>query len=118
MLKQVAYTSYLVEDMDRAVQFYQNVLGFKLLFHREDWSEFDIGGQRLALQKVAVEAEEKSHGGAVVSFFTESIEREIRNLKDRGVEFAGELEVYSYGKIAWFRDTEGNTLGLYEPPKV
>lgn len=116
MLTQIAYTSYPVADMDRAVQFYQNVLGFKLLFHREDWSEFDIGGQRLALKKV--ERIEDATGGAVVSFYADPIEKAIHSLKERGVQFSGELEVYSYGKIAWFKDSEGNTLGLYQPAKV
>lgn len=98
--------------MDRAVEFYQNVLGLKLLFKRQDWSEFEIDGQRIALHKT----ENKATGGAVISFQAEPIEETIKNLKNRGVRFVGELQVFPYGKLASFLDPDDNLIGLYQPP--
>ena len=48
----IAFITYPVFDLDRAVEFYQKVLGIKPLFHRKDWAEFKLEGQRFALQQV------------------------------------------------------------------
>ena len=32
-------------------------------------------------------------------------------------EILGPVETYSYGKLAQFKDPEGNIFGLYEPPQ-
>jgi predicted enzyme related to lactoylglutathione lyase len=99
--------------MDRSVEFYQNILGLELLFKRDDWSEFEIDGQRIALHKSDVKT---SNGGAVISFHAEPIEGAIETLKGKGVCFVEELQVYPYGKIASFLDPDGNIIGLYQPP--
>lgn len=113
MLKKIAYSYYSVLDMDKAVEFYQNVLGLELLFKRDDWSEFKIDDQRIALHKTDGRI---SNGGAVISFHAEPIEAIIETLKNKGVRFVDELHVYPYGKLASFQDPDGNILGLYQPP--
>lgn len=118
MLKKIAFSSYPVLKMDRAVEFYQNVLGFQLLFQREDWAEFNIDGQRLALQKVQAIAPPNLAGGAIISFQTNSIETDIKALKFQNVTFIGEIQDYPYGKLAYLKDPDGNILGLYEPPQM
>lgn len=114
MLKNIAYFWYPTTDMDRAVEFYQDLLGFKLLFKGEDWSEFDIAGQRLALCKVDTIHRGQTSPG--VSFMAKPIEQVIDTLSRKGVTFVEELKIYPYGKLARFQDPDGNILGLYEPP--
>jgi predicted enzyme related to lactoylglutathione lyase len=114
MINKIAYTWYPTTDMDRAVEFYKDLLGFKLLFKREDWSEFDVGGQRLALRKVDTVHLSRTSPG--VSFIAQPIEQVIDTLSAKGVTFIEELKVYPYGKLVHFQDPDGNVLGLYEPP--
>lgn len=114
MFQKIAYTYYCVQDMDRAVDFYRNVLGLNLLFKGEEWSEFEIGGQRVALHKSA--SSPSTPGGAVVCFEARPIEDAIEKLTDQGVRFVQELQVFPYGKSAAFLDPQGNLIGLYEPP--
>lgn len=116
MLKKLAYIWYQTTDMDRTVEFYHGVLGLKLLFKREDWSEFEIDGQRLAFCKVDTASENNDSFIPGVSFLAQPIEQVIATLTQKGVHFTEELEVYPYGKLASFRDPDGNILGLYEPP--
>lgn len=97
-----------------AVSFYQDVLGLKLLFKKNDWAEFEIGGQRIALHKSDKPA--PSSGGAVISLHAEPIEETINSLKSKGVRFVDDLKVFPYGKLASFLDPDGNLIGLYEPP--
>ena len=66
----IAFISYPVTNLDRAVEFYQKALGKEPLFHREDWAEFELGGQRLALNKSS-----SINGiGATVYFLAQPIE--------------------------------------------
>ena len=112
MFQKIAYTCYPVRDMDRAVSFYRDVLGLRPLFTCEEWSEFDIGGQRLALHKVSANPPEIT---AAVSLEAIPIEEVIEKLKDKGVRLAQDIQVFPYGKLASFLDSEGNLVGLYEP---
>jgi len=116
MIKNIAFIHYCATDMERAVDFYQNILGLTLLFKRDDWSEFSIGAQRLAIRKEKSVPEPRNAGGAVVSFETDAIENLAAILKERGVRFAEEVQTFSYGKLAAFFDPDENLIGLYEPP--
>ncbi len=114
MLDQIAFIARPASDMRRAVDFYRNVLGLTLLFERGDWSEFNAGGMRLALYQ-------EKHPGPredlpAVFFTARPIEKILAGLERQGVTLDGELEIHPYGKLARFFDTEGNRLGLYEPP--
>lgn len=117
MFSKIAYFYYHVTDMDRAVEFYQNKLGLELLFQREDWSEFRVGEQRLALHTIRENPAPPSRGGAGISLEVDGIEQVITTLKERGVKFHEELQVFHYGKLASFFDPDGNVIGLYDPPK-
>ena len=109
----IAFITYPVFDLDRAVKFYQKVLGIKPLFHRKDWAEFKLEGQRFALQKVKSLSTE--HTGAILYFMAQPIAENIERLKDMGAKSLGSMEIHSYGKLAQFKDPEGNIFGLYEP---
>ena len=116
MIQKIAYIWYPVTDMHRAIEFYHELLGLTLLFKGEDWSEFEIDGQRLALRKGATISGNKDFSVPGVSFMAQPIELVIAALSQKGVQFVDELKVYPYGKLATFLDPDGNRLGLYEPP--
>jgi predicted enzyme related to lactoylglutathione lyase len=115
--KGVAAVWVPVDDMDRAVSFYRDALGFELRDQQPDWSEIDAGGLLIGLNgREGTDAH--SDGGAVISFTPEGdIEAEVDRLKGQGVQFTGEISDYEWGRIAPFKDTEGNDLQIYSPPK-
>ncbi len=110
----IAFVSYPVVDLNKAVEFYQKVLGIEPLFHREDWAEFKIEGQRFALKKETLL--QKEHSGSIVYFMAKPIQNYIDRIAGFGVPILEPVEIYSYGKLARFKDPEGNIFGLYEPP--
>ncbi|KMP11674.1 hypothetical protein UR09_02750 [Candidatus Nitromaritima sp. SCGC AAA799-A02] len=116
MINKLAFISCPVTDLDRSIIFYRDVLGFKLLFIEDNWAEFDIDGQRLALHLEAARPKPDRPSGAAVYFTAWPIEETIEKLKCNGVAFHGEMETHSYGKLIGFSDPDGNPLGLYEPP--
>jgi len=120
MFQKIAFIHYCTENLERALKFYRDVLGFKLLVHNEEWVEFEVGGQRLALRQVdsMPSNPEGSHpNGATIWLEARPIEKTITFLKENNINIINQLEVYSYGKTAAFKDPDGNFIGLYEPPE-
>ena len=105
-----------VTDMDRAVGFYRDVLGLQVGMQQADWSEIDANGLKLGLN-AREGASKSSDGGAVVTFQPEgSIDDEVEELRGKGVDFTGGISDHEWGRIAPFKDSEGNDLQFYAPP--
>ncbi|NHC12460.1 VOC family protein [Motilibacter deserti] len=106
-----------VDDMDRAVAFYRDVLGLEVKQTRAQWSELDANGLMIGLNAREGTGSASSNGGAVVTLQPDgSIESEVEELRGKGVQFAGDISEHPWGRIAAFTDTEGNALQLYAPP--
>ncbi|MGA8329439.1 MAG: VOC family protein [Mycobacterium sp.] len=105
-----------VEDMSRAVRFYGQTLGLSVKSEGEDWSELDANGVMIGLN--AREATNKgAGGGAVLTFQPDGdLFNEVARLTEAGVEFIDEVSTHPWGRIASFKDSEGNDLQLYGPP--
>ena len=119
MFEKIAFIHYSTLDLEGAIQFYRDILGFKLLVQNEEWVEFEIGGQRLALRlmdPISSEPVASHFGRAMIWLEASPIEKTIESLKDKNVKFIKQIESFSYGKTAIFKDLDGNPIGLYEPP--
>ena len=105
-----------VDDMERAVGFYSDVLEFSVSKQTDEWSEIDANGLTIGLNAREGTASH-ADGGAVITFQPDSgIDEEYQKLQERGVSFTGEISDHPWGRIAPFKDTEGNDLQLYSPP--
>lgn len=107
-----------VSDMDRAVRFYRDSLGFEVTKQESDWSEVDAHGLKIGLN-AREDASSHASGGAVITFQPEGgdLETEVDRLKANGVDITGEISDHEWGRIMPFKDSEGNDLQLYTPPK-
>lgn len=105
-----------VEDMDRAKKFYSETLGLELKNEGDDWTELDANGVTIGLN--AREGTHKGSGGGAVLTFQPDVDLfdEVVRLTDAGVQFAGDVSQHPWGKIASFKDSEGNDLQLFEGP--
>ncbi|MEU0494111.1 VOC family protein [Mycobacterium sp. NPDC006124] len=105
-----------VEDMSRALKFYGETLGLKVKSEGEDWSELDANGVSIGLNG-REETHGESTGGAVLTLQPDgTLYDELVRLTDAGVTFVGEVSEHPWGRIATFKDSEGNDLQLFEPP--
>ena len=111
-IKQVAMT---VRDMTRAVPFYRDTLGIRLLFEAPpNFAFFDCDGVRLML---APPEGEFAPPGSVLYFDVPDIRTAHADLTARGVVFKSEPHVVAKlpDREVWladFADGEGNTLAL------
>lgn len=117
MIAKVANVWVPVRDTDRALDFYQNTLGFPLIKRDGPWAEIDANGLNIGLNGREPEGTQ-SGGGPVLTFQPEEgLEAAIEELGSRGVEFPAEISEHDWGRVATFKDSEGNDLQLYEPPR-
>jgi predicted enzyme related to lactoylglutathione lyase len=114
-LVRIDHVYYWTMDMDRAVKFYQEVLGLELL--RRDgsnWAMFDAGPVRLALHG-AIEGRPIETGGATAVFAVDDLDASRASLEERGVEFEEHVgEVEGYARFATLRDPDGNRVQIIE----
>ena len=116
MINKIGFTAYTVSNLQQSINFYQNLLGLELLLKDARWAEFNISGQRFAINEKNNKTIKTNEAGAIVYFEANPIEAIVKTLKNMGVKFNGEIEIYSYGKMILFSDPDDNSLGLYEIP--
>ncbi|NBY46106.1 MAG: VOC family protein [Acidimicrobiia bacterium] len=117
----------VVDDYDRAIDFYVGTLGFVLtedtkLTTEKRWvvirpsqgsTGFLIARADSAEQSAAIG---RQTGGRVSLFLhTDDIDEQIGLWSSRGVQFEGELRTEPYGRVVVFVDIYGNRWDLIEP---
>jgi len=111
-------TTIHVTDLDRAVAFYSESLGLKLIGrHGNRWATVDAGaGFYLGLRTTSEKGPPGGQAGSITLGFDvdEPIEKVVQRLVARGVEFRGPVreDTESRLKLAYFRDPDGNELYL------
>jgi methylmalonyl-CoA/ethylmalonyl-CoA epimerase len=102
-------------DLDRAVAFYRDVLGMRFLFQAPPGlAFFDCAGVRLLIDKPEAEFD---HPSSVIYYRVPDIHQAHASLVARGVQFRAEPQLIAKMPdhdlwMAFFDDTEGNTLAL------
>ena len=120
----VVTTILQVRDAQRAVGFYRDRLGLHHTGANAEGQEmFTLGGGSALALMPAPDA--TPTGRTELSFEVANIAAEIRDLEERGVEFADydlpglktvdHVCVLGSEKAAWFLDPDGNVLCLHEP---
>ena len=114
--ERIGQIAVLVADIDRAVAFYANVLGLRLLFRAPpSLAFFDCGGVRLML--TPDEGSDPPGRGGIVYYVVPDLAAAYAALCSRGVAFLdaphriarlADHELW----MAFCRDSEGNMLGL------
>src|SRR5262245_54134824 len=114
-LAQIGQIYVTAHNLERAVIFYRDKLGMKHLFKVPNMAFFDCGGIRLMLG--IPEKAEFDHPSSVIYFKVEDIQNAYATLAQREVAFEGQPHLIAKLPdhdlwMAFFRDSEGNFLGL------
>ena len=113
MLERIERVWFWVADMDRALAFYTDALGLRLLHrHGDEWAELGGGPIRLALHGGT--SETRREGGTVV-FEVDDLDAARFAMQMRGVVFDERVgEVDGMARFASFSDPDGNRLQIIE----
>lgn len=111
-LSQIAYT---VSDLPRAIAFYRDVLGLRVLFEAPPaLAFFDCGGVRLMLSG---QPDESATSHPIVYFNVPDIHVAVEAIRQKGAVVEGEPHVVArLGSsdlwLAFTRDPDGHVVGL------
>ena len=118
MIKRIKFLGVPVRDQERALRFYTEKLGFRILTDQEfnekqRWIELSIPGAETGLALFTPEGHEDRVGTFVnTSWEVDSIEKTYGELIGRGVEFAGPPQKQPWGTFTILKDSEGNQIVL------
>ena len=103
-------------DLDKAIAWYQNTLGFAQLYKLDDmgWCELKSPVARVSVGLSQVEKPEVK-GGATLTFGVSDIDASRATLESKRVRFDGDtITIPDMVKLATFYDLDGNKLMLYQ----
>lgn len=128
MNQKLAYITLLVDDYDKAIDFYINKLHFELI---EDTTISETkrwvlvkpkgsGDCSILLAKAANEQQKSiignQTGGRVFLFLhTDNFKRDYQNLLNNGIKIVRDPIEEKYGTVVVFQDLYGNNWDLIEP---
>ena len=113
-LSAIGQIGVTVTDVDRAIAFYRDTLGMKLLFQVPNMGFFDCAGVRLMLSRSERSGETYS---SILYFKVPQIQQTFETLTARGAAFEGEPHLIARMPdhdlwMAFFRDPDRNLLAL------
>lgn len=139
MIKKIGCIEIPVADMERAVYFYENVLGLEKTYEHTVWTAFDVGGVMFALAASGTKGSEKSAkvctscslcvlrfaagkmkldkgaptATSVLYFEVEDLDEFYIELKEQGVKFIMEPKEQGWGgRTAVMLDPDNNIIVL------
>ena len=118
MIKCIKFVSVPVTDQQRAVDFYTQKLGMRVLTDQpfsdtQRWIELGIPRAETRLVLFTAPGQEKMIGGFMnISFTADDVEATAKQMKEKGVEFVQEPQKADWGTAAIFKDPDGNQFVL------
>lgn len=107
------------DDLDRLLDFYENILGLNRHSRHGDFVSFRWGKFRLGIGvHKLIEGSSKDSYRIMINFGTKDILPLVQQLKDKGVKFLREPDQEHWGGIvATLEDPDGNVIQLLQQPK-
>ncbi len=128
MKQSIAHIALIVEDYDKAIDFYTNKLHFTLIedtYQPEQDKRWVVvappnsNGTTLLLARASKPEQEafigNQSGGRVFLFLsTDDFRRDYNDMVERGINFLREPKKANYGTVAVFEDLYGNLWDLVQ----
>lgn len=107
-MKAVEIIMVPVKDRQKAKEFYLKI-GFQIIVeapdpHGDTWIQLGLPNGNASISLASFQA---------IICETDNIERESKELKAKGIE-VGKIDNTPWGKFAWLKDLDGNSLCLHE----
>ena len=118
MIKRIKFLGIAVREQDRALAFYTEKLGFRILTdqqfsEKQRWIELSIPGADTGIVLFTPEGHEDRIGTFVnTSWEVDNIDRTYGELQGKGVEFTGPPQKQPWGTFIIMKDSEGNQIVL------
>ena len=113
MITHVKFVGIPSRDQARALKFYTEKLGFRLLADhpfddKQRWIEIGIPGADTRVVLFKTDKGLQPGSDMNVTFWTDDVESTARELEAKGVEFTVKPQKADWGTFSIFRDPDGN----------
>lgn len=112
----------LVNNFDKSLAFYRDVLGLTVNNQEGKFADFKLEGTSLAIfeREAAVAMFPKEHmgpaGGVILAFQVDDVNKACEELKAKGVEVFEGPKTTAWGQtVAYFKDPDGNIWEVSKP---
>ena len=107
---------YYVTDMEASIAFYRDTLGLPLV--SQDYVvRFDLDGVLIELVPLPPGTVVPGNGNARLCFSVLNLEETLEQIRARGIP-TSKIKEKRDGRLAFFRDPDGNELSLWEYTRV
>lgn len=113
---------FKVKDVDATNKWYSSELGFETSQWGAafPWKDPDPGVQHPGSTVWSPFKQDSKHFAPstipyMINYRVHDLENLIASLRNEGVEVAGGIDEFDYGKFAWIMDAEGRKIELWEP---
>ncbi|MEM3769785.1 MAG: VOC family protein [Candidatus Bathyarchaeia archaeon] len=114
-IKTVWCITFYVSDLEKAAQFYEEILGLEKKYEYSNYVGFECGGVEIGLIPKLRKEEHVAPTSPSVEFLVDDIEKFYNKLKSKNVKFVKELHEEPWGgKQATFTDPDGNILEIVQ----
>ncbi len=115
MIRGVKFASIPVSDQDRALAFYTEKLGFRLLTdqpfdEKQRWIELGVPGADTRIVLFRFNDGLQPGTKMNITFWADDVEKTVGELESKGVQFVMKPQKADWGTAAIFKDTDGNTF--------
>ena len=107
---------FYVTDVQESIAFYRDTLGLPMVSH-DYVARFDLDGVLVELVPMPPGSVVPGSGNARLCFAVSDLKETLEQLHARGIA-TSDIKIKRGGKIAFFRDPDGNELSLWEYEKI
>ena len=112
-IKKISSSYYVVDDMQKSVNFYRDLLKLPVKFQDGDkWTQFDVNGQALAIATPAPQQANPGEGATVV-LEVDDLDQQRQELLAAGVTVGETVNMGDHGSFFTVRDPAGNLVQFF-----
>lgn len=118
MIKGIKFVSLPVRDQNRSLDFFTNVLGFRVVTDqpfsdKQRWIELGVGKSATGIVLFTPDGHESRIGTfSGISFVSDDVMATWKDLAAKGVKFTKEPVQQEWGTSSVFEDPDGNQFAL------
>ena len=117
-IKKVGNVILAVKDLEKSIQFYNEVIGLPIKDQRKTWVDLGTSGALLSLHPASLTAEHVGssiENGISIGFLVGDLKSAIAELKTEGVTIYRDIIEKDVGKNAVILDPDQYLISLFEP---
>ena len=117
-IKKVGNVILAVQDLDKSLEFYHNLIGLPIKNQRRSWIDLGTSGALLSLHPASLTAEHigsSIENGITIGFLVGDVKSAVEELKAKGVKIHRDVVERDAGKNAIVLDPDEYLVSLFEP---